>query len=36
MSDHNQVKMTAMDYSKDRPAADNPVKIQDLTLRDGH
>jgi oxaloacetate decarboxylase alpha subunit/pyruvate carboxylase subunit B len=36
MSDHNHVKMTAMDYSKDRPAADNPVKIQDLTLRDGH
>ncbi len=36
MSDHNQVKITAMDYSKDRPAAENPVKIQDLTLRDGH
>jgi len=36
MSDHNQVKMTTMDYSPDRPAADNPVKIQDLTLRDGH
>ena len=36
MSDHNQVKLTTMDYSKDRPAAENPVKIQDLTLRDGH
>jgi pyruvate carboxylase subunit B len=36
MTDHNQVKMTTMDYSKDRPAADNPVKIEDLTLRDGH
>jgi len=36
MSDHNQVKITTMDYSKDRPAADNPVKIQDLSLRDGH
>jgi pyruvate carboxylase subunit B len=36
MSDHNQVKITAMDYREDRPAADNPVKIQDLTLRDGH
>jgi oxaloacetate decarboxylase alpha subunit/pyruvate carboxylase subunit B len=36
MSDHNQVKITTMDYSKDRPAAENPVKIQDLTLRDGH
>ena len=36
MSDHNQVKLTRMDYSKDRPPAENPVKIQDLTLRDGH
>jgi len=36
MSDHNQVKMTAMDYREDRPKAENPVKIQDLTLRDGH
>jgi pyruvate carboxylase subunit B len=36
MSDHNQVKMTTMDYDKERPAAENPVKIEDLTLRDGH
>jgi len=36
MSDHNLVKITNMDYSKERPAAENPVKIQDLTLRDGH
>ncbi len=36
MSDHNQVKQTTMDYSPDRPAAENPVKVQDLTLRDGH
>jgi oxaloacetate decarboxylase alpha subunit/pyruvate carboxylase subunit B len=36
MSDHNQVKTTAMDYSKNRPAADNPVKILDMSLRDGH
>jgi pyruvate carboxylase subunit B len=36
MSEHNQVKMTTMDYSKDRPKAENPVKIMDLTLRDGH
>ena len=36
MSDHNQVKMTEMNYDKDRPAADNPVKIMDLSLRDGH
>ena len=36
MSDHDQVKMTTMDYSKDRPAADNPLKVQDLSIRDGH
>jgi oxaloacetate decarboxylase alpha subunit/pyruvate carboxylase subunit B len=36
MSDHNQVKMASMNYDKDRPAAENPVKIEDLTLRDGH
>jgi len=36
MSDHNQVKMTEMNYDKDRPAAENPVKIMDLSLRDGH
>jgi oxaloacetate decarboxylase alpha subunit/pyruvate carboxylase subunit B len=36
MNDHDQVKMTAMNYSKERPRAENPVKIQDLTLREGH
>jgi oxaloacetate decarboxylase alpha subunit/pyruvate carboxylase subunit B len=36
MSDHNQVKMTPMAYEPDRPKAENPVKIEDLTLRDGH
>ena len=36
MSDHNQVKMTEMNYDKNRPAAENPVKIMDLSLRDGH
>ena len=36
MSDHNQVKTTAINYSKDRPAAENPVKIVDMSLRDGH
>ena len=36
MSDHNQVKMTAMEYDKDRPKAENPVLVEDLTLRDGH
>jgi oxaloacetate decarboxylase alpha subunit/pyruvate carboxylase subunit B len=25
-----------MNYDKDRPAAENPVKIEDLSLRDGH
>lgn len=34
MSD--QVKMTPMDYTADRPEATNPVKIMDLSLRDGH
>ena len=36
MSDHDQVKMTAMAYDKDRPKAENPVLVEDLTLRDGH
>jgi len=36
MNDHNQVKMTEMNYDKDRPKAENPVKIMDLSLRDGH
>ena len=36
MGEHDQVKMTEMNYSPDRPAAENPVKIMDLSLRDGH
>jgi len=36
MSDSIEVKATKMDYSKDRSAAKNPVKVMDLTLRDGH
>ena len=28
--------MTPMNYSADRPKAANPIKIQDLSLRDGH
>ncbi len=36
MSDEIQVKMTEMNYGKDRPAAENPVKVEDLSLRDGH
>lgn len=36
MSDHHQVKMTTMNYDKDRPKAENPLKVMDLSLRDGH
>jgi oxaloacetate decarboxylase alpha subunit/pyruvate carboxylase subunit B len=36
MSDDIQVKMTKMNYDKDRPKAQNPVKVEDLSLRDGH
>lgn len=35
-SKHDEVRITKMDYGKDRPKAENPVKIQDLSLRDGH
>jgi oxaloacetate decarboxylase alpha subunit/pyruvate carboxylase subunit B len=31
-----KVEMTQMAYGKDRPKAKNPVKVMDLTLRDGH
>ena len=36
MSDQIEVKTTTMNYDKDRPAAENPVKVEDLSLRDGH
>ena len=36
MSDDIQVKMTTMNYDNDRPKAENPVKVEDLSLRDGH
>ncbi len=36
MTDHFQVKMTSIEFGKDRPKAQNPVKIMDLTFRDGH
>lgn len=36
MSDHDQLKLTKMDYRPDRPKAENPIKIEDLTFRDGH
>jgi len=36
MTDHHAIKLTEIKYGKDRPAAKNPVKIMDLSLRDGH
>ena len=36
MSSEILVKSTRMNYTKDRPKAKNPVKVMDLTLRDGH
>ncbi|MBF0100297.1 MAG: pyruvate carboxylase subunit B [Desulfobacterales bacterium] len=36
MNVHDQVTMCKMDYSATRPKAENPIKIMDLTLRDGH
>jgi len=36
MSEDLAVKMTSMNYDKDRPAAENPIKIEDISLRDGH
>src|SRR6056297_406292 len=36
MTDHFQVKMTSMNFDKNRPPAENPLKIEDLSLRDGH
>jgi pyruvate carboxylase subunit B len=36
MREHDQVKMTQMEYGRGRAKAENPVKIEDLTLRDGH
>ncbi len=36
MTEHTHVKMTDMNYDKDRPKAENPLKIEDISLRDGH
>ena len=33
---HGALVMTKMDYNADRPKAENPIKIQDLSFRDGH
>ncbi len=36
MSEHTQVKMVEMNYDTDRPVAENPLKVEDISLRDGH
>lgn len=36
MDKHGVVSMTQMQYGQDRPKAENPIKIQDLSFRDGH
>jgi len=33
---HGKLAPAEMMYGKDRPAAANPIKVQDLTFRDGH
>jgi len=33
---HGIINITEMNYDPDRPKAENPVKIQDLSFRDGH
>lgn len=36
MSEHSEVKLVEMNYDKDRPKAENPLLIEDISLRDGH
>ncbi|MDD3534689.1 MAG: pyruvate carboxylase subunit B [Candidatus Cloacimonetes bacterium] len=36
MDKHGILERTAMRYEADRPKAANPIKIQDLSFRDGH
>lgn len=36
MDKHGILEMTKMQYAVDRPKAANPIKIQDLSFRDGH
>lgn len=36
MTDHTELKTVEMNYGKDRPKADNPLLVQDISLRDGH
>lgn len=36
MTEHTQLETTQMNYGNDRPPAKNPLKVEDLSLRDGH
>ncbi len=36
MNEHGRIEMCEINYEKDRPKAKNSLKIEDLTLRDGH
>ncbi len=36
MPSHGVVETTEIQYNPERPTAENPLKIQDLSLRDGH
>ncbi len=36
MTDQFSVKMTDLNFDKNRPPAEKPLKIEDLSLRDGH
>ncbi|MCF8113675.1 MAG: pyruvate carboxylase subunit B [Desulfotignum sp.] len=36
MTEHTRVKMTQMNYDKNRHKAENPLKVEDISLRDGH
>lgn len=33
---HGVLQMTELNFDKDRPKAENPIKINDVSLRDGH
>ncbi len=36
MTEHHQISITALDYKADRKKAKHPLKIMDVSLRDGH
>jgi oxaloacetate decarboxylase alpha subunit/pyruvate carboxylase subunit B len=36
MSEHGRIHMCELNCEKERPKAENPLKIMDLSLRDGH